>query len=86
MGARERDILAQFVLEAVAVSFLGGSERVALGIALETAVGSAAEWPTVIDPGAVILALSSAPAIGLLFGFYPARRAAPLDPIEALRR
>ena len=86
LGARQADIMIQFLIEAAALSLAGGGIGIAIGIA--GAVGTAwlADWPVVISPQAVILAIGSSIAVGVAFGFYPARRAAALDPIEALRR
>ncbi len=85
VGARRRDILLQFLIEAAFLSLAGGTLGVAIGIVAATLVSSLARWPTLIQPGAVALALGFASAIGLFFGWYPARRAAQLDPVDALR-
>ncbi len=85
IGARERDIRRQFLLEAIAVTGLGGVLGVMLGWGLARAAALAMPFPPVIEPGAVLLALGCATAVGLFFGWWPARRAARLDPIEALR-
>ena len=85
VGARRRHILFQFLVEAVALSLVGGLAGIALGIAISVAISSLAGWPTLIAPVAVIGALLFAAAVGVFFGFYPARRAASLDPIAALR-
>jgi putative ABC transport system permease protein len=85
IGAKRRDILMQFLVEAAVLSLAGGALGVALGILAATLVSSIARWPTLVQPGAVVLAFAFASLVGLFFGFYPARRASRLDPIEALR-
>jgi putative ABC transport system permease protein len=85
VGARTRDILRQFLSEALALSVLGGLVGIVLGVAVsETLVGSLG-WPMQVTAPAVLLAFGFAAAVGVLFGYYPARKAAQLDPIEALR-
>ena len=85
LGARRRDILLQFLLEAAFLSLAGGALGVGLGLAASAMISSIARWPTMIEPGAVVLAFGFASGVGLFFGFYPAKRASGLDPIEALR-
>jgi putative ABC transport system permease protein len=85
VGARPRDILAQFLVEAVTLSLLGGLVGVALGLTASYAVGRLARWQTIVQIDAILLAVGFAVAVGIFFGFYPARKAARLDPIEALR-
>jgi len=85
IGARGRDILAQFLLEAVTLSLLGGVLGAALGTAASFGIGYFAGWTIIIRPEAVVLGVGFAGAVGVFFGFYPARTAARLDPIEALR-
>jgi ABC-type antimicrobial peptide transport system permease subunit len=85
IGARQVDILLQFLVEAAFLSLAGGALGVALGMASATLITQLARWPTMIQPGAVLLAFTFASLVGLFFGFYPARRASKLDPIEALR-
>ncbi len=85
VGARESSIMMQFLLESVIISGLGGCFGVVLGVAVAHAIAFFSTYPTEIEPGAVLLALSFAAAVGIFFGFYPARRAARLDPVEALR-
>jgi putative ABC transport system permease protein len=85
VGARGRDILTQFLVEAVTLALLGGSLGVGLGVAGSYAIAYFASWRTLIDAEAILLAFGSAAAVGIFFGFYPARRAASLNPIDALR-
>jgi len=85
IGAKDRDILSQFLIEAVLMSGLGGITGVIAGIGGAKFVENAMEFDTLVEPSSVILALSFSAAVGIFFGFYPARRAAKLDPIEALR-
>jgi putative ABC transport system permease protein len=86
VGARSRDILAQFLTEAVALSMIGGAVGIMLGIAGSVAFTAFGKWPAIVKPGSVLLAFSVSAAVGIFFGFYPARKASRLDPIEALRR
>jgi putative ABC transport system permease protein len=85
VGARGRDILAQFLIEAVTLSLIGGLIGTILGLAGSVATAQLGEWPIVIEPTSIFLAFSFSAAVGVFFGFYPARKAARLDPIEALR-
>ncbi len=85
VGALKRDILAQFLMESVLMSVLGGLLGIALGWTLALAGGKALSMTTVVDPLTVLLAAGFAAAVGLIFGLYPAWRAASLQPIEALR-
>ena len=85
VGARTRDILGQFLVEAVTLSLIGGLIGVALGMGAAAAIASFAGWRVSLSPEAVGLAVAFAFVIGVFFGFYPARKAARLDPVEALR-
>lgn len=85
IGARRRDVLAQFLLEALVLAMLGGAAGVLAGIALSHAAADLAGWPVLVKPEAVMLAVGVSALTGLFFGFWPARRAALLDPIAALR-
>jgi len=85
IGARDRDILGQFLIEAMLMSGIGGAIGVAAGVGGAKIVESALEFVTVVQLTSVLGALSFSVAVGIFFGFYPAHRAAKLDPIEALR-
>jgi putative ABC transport system permease protein len=85
VGARERDILWQFLLEAILLSALGGLLGILLGIGVSALISKFAGWPTLIDPLTAVIALAFSSLVGIFFGFYPARKASLLDPIEALR-
>jgi putative ABC transport system permease protein len=92
LGARPRDILRQFLVEAVVLSGVGGLIGIGLGVAGAAGVTwvinkflPSANWPFVVSMPAALVALVFAAAVGMFFGFYPARRASKLDPIEALR-
>jgi putative ABC transport system permease protein len=85
VGARTRDILSQFLAEAVSLSVLGGLVGITLGIAISATLTRVLGWPTMITPGAIFVAFAFAGAVGIFFGYYPARKAADLDPIDALR-
>jgi putative ABC transport system permease protein len=85
LGARGRDVLLQFLIEAVVLSLFGGTIGIGLGFAISRGVTLWLSWPTAVSPDAVALAFGFAAATGVFFGFYPARKAAALDPIEALR-
>jgi putative ABC transport system permease protein len=85
IGAREWDILLQFLVEAVVLSLLGGIMGILLGVVATTGLAFALDWPLTPSVSGILLAVGTSAAIGLIFGFLPARRAAKLDPIEALR-
>ena len=85
VGAKRQDILTQFLLEAVVLSTLGGLFGVVLGVVGSQLVSAIAEWPTIVPIEAILLAVVFSGAVGIFFGFYPARKAAHLDPIQALR-
>ncbi|MBI3610368.1 MAG: ABC transporter permease [Nitrospirae bacterium] len=85
VGARGRDILLQFLVEAVVLSLAGGILGVILGVVGSRIVSAFVHWPTIISLSSILLAFTFSIAIGVFFGLYPARRAASLDPIEALR-
>jgi putative ABC transport system permease protein len=85
VGATGADILAQFLVEAVTLSALGGLAGLGLGIAAGVALGRAMDWNVSFSPAVALIALGTSSGIGVVFGFFPARRAAALDPIAALR-
>ena len=85
VGARKKDILSQFLIEAIALSILGGLIGLGLGISLAYWMASSGDWPVMISYQVVVLALASAVMVGVFFGFYPARKASGLNPIDALR-
>ena len=85
IGARRRDILAQFLVEALTLSLLGGLIGILLGLAVSAAIGQVAGWGFTFDPVTVLAAVLSSLAVGVVFGVWPARQAARLDPISALR-
>ena len=85
IGARGRDILAQFLIEALTLSVLGGAIGVLVGIGVSALIGRVGRSPLTVDPMTVAVALSFSLAVGVVFGVWPARQAARLDPIAALR-
>ena len=85
VGARGRDILAQFLIEALTLSVLGGALGVLLGALATWAVGQFAGWDVRLSLDSVLLAVGFSGVVGVFFGYYPARRASRLQPIEALR-
>ena len=86
IGAQEADILIQFLIEAVVLSLLGGIAGLVLSFGVVLGLSKVIGWPMTIEPKALALALGTSTAIGVVFGFFPARRAARLDPIQALGR
>jgi putative ABC transport system permease protein len=85
VGAHGRDILLQFLIEATSLSTMGGIVGIALGIGASKLLSIFAQWPTLVSPLSVVLSFMFSACVGIFFGFYPARKAAALDPIEALR-
>ena len=85
VGARARDVRSQFVIEAVALSLAGGIIGVIVGLIFARALSQYLRWSTTISPAAVLLSVGVAAAVGIFFGWYPAKQAAGLDPIESLR-
>jgi putative ABC transport system permease protein len=85
VGARGNDILTQFLIEAVTLSSVGGVIGIVCGIAASKTLSIYAHWPTLISISSIAIAFLFSAAVGVFFGFYPARQAAALDPIEALR-
>ncbi len=86
MGARRRDVMRQFLFEAVVISAAGGLLGIVVGVMASLGIARSLQWATVVSPLSVLLAFGVATAVGVFFGWYPARRAAQLDPIVALRR
>jgi len=85
VGAKTKDILAQFLVEAVTLSVLGGGLGILMGVTASLLISYFAEWNTVVSMGSIVLAFVFSGLVGVFFGYYPARKAAFLDPIEALR-
>jgi putative ABC transport system permease protein len=85
VGAHGRDILTQFLIEAVALSSVGGIIGIAFGVGASRVLSVYENWPTLISLSSIIVSFLFSAAVGIFFGFYPARKAAALDPIEALR-
>jgi putative ABC transport system permease protein len=85
IGARGSDVLFQFLIEAVVISLVGGAVGIGVGYGASELIGRANQWTTLIPPDAVATAVLFSAVVGIFFGFYPARKAAGLDPIEALR-
>ncbi len=85
VGATEEDVQMQFLSEALVLSLLGGSVGVLGGVVGSLAISSMLQWPTRIPPQAIVIAVLFSAGVGIFFGYYPARKAAHLDPIEALR-
>ncbi len=85
VGARERDILTQFLIEALVLSLMGGIIGIILGVSGSQVISSLAHWPTFVTVFSILLSFGFSFAIGIFFGFYPARKASRLNPIDALR-
>jgi putative ABC transport system permease protein len=85
IGARGGDVLLQFLIEAVVISSVGGAIGIGLGYGISEFVKYYQNWPTLVPPDAIITAVGFSAAVGVFFGFYPAQKAARLDPIDALR-
>jgi len=85
VGARNQDILFQFLIEALVLSLIGGVVGILLGLGASKIISQIFKWPTLVSLQALLLSFSFAGGVGIFFGFYPARKAAQLDPIEALR-
>jgi len=85
VGAHGRDILTQFLIEAVTLSSIGGVIGIIVGLGASQVLSAVANWPTLISVTSIIVAFFFSAAVGIFFGFYPAREASRLDPIEALR-
>ena len=85
VGAKESDILLQFLTEAVVLSIMGGILGIGVGIGTSKIIAQISSWQTLISPTSIVLAFLFSGSVGIFFGFYPARKASRLDPIEALR-
>ena len=85
IGAKKRDILTQFLIEALALSVTGGLVGVLVGIAASRVLARSNGWPIVLSPASIAIAFGFSAAVGVAFGFYPARKASRLNPIQALR-
>jgi putative ABC transport system permease protein len=85
VGARRSDVLRQFLIEAVLISFLGGMLGIALGMSMSKIIAVLAGWSTVTSINSIVLSFVFSVSIGLIFGLYPALKAAKLDPVEAMR-
>ncbi len=85
IGARSRDILTQFLIEALVLSLVGGITGIILGIVGSSVISNLAHWPTIVTAFSIALSFGFSIAIGIFFGYYPARKAAMLNPIDALR-
>jgi putative ABC transport system permease protein len=85
LGARGRDILSQFLIEAVTLSLLGGLIGVVAGLLVSAVIGRLAGWGFIFDPATLVVATAFSLAVGVVFGVWPARQAARLDPVVALR-
>jgi putative ABC transport system permease protein len=85
VGAKTRDILSQFLVEAVTLSVLGGMIGIVIGLAASALISHFAQWSTQVSPLSILMAFVFSALVGVFFGYYPARKAAYLDPIEALR-
>lgn len=85
VGAKSRDILSQFLAEAIVLSIIGGAIGIAAGVGISRLISAKMGWPVLTSTSAITVAFFFSAAIGIFFGFYPARKAAQLDPIESLR-
>jgi putative ABC transport system permease protein len=85
IGAKGRHVLLQFLFEAVTLAIVGGALGIALGIGASIGVKRFLQWPIVVTTASVALSFGVAAFVGIFFGYYPARKAAKLDPIDALR-
>jgi putative ABC transport system permease protein len=85
VGARDLDVLLQFLVESIVLSLAGGAIGIGVGFGVSYAVQRVMQWSAVVTPSAVAISFGVAAAIGVFFGFYPARKAARLNPIDALR-
>ena len=85
IGAKKREIMEQFLIESVLISFIGGGIGVGVGILISRTVSNIGGWDTIVSTQSIMLAFGFSVVVGIFFGFYPARKAANLNPIDALR-
>jgi len=85
LGARQKDIIRQFLIEATLISFVGGLMGIAFGFGMSRLIAMLAGWSTIVTATSIILAFLVSVSVGLVFGIYPAKKAARLDPVEAIR-
>src|SRR5207244_1079762 len=85
IGATEGDVQQQFLIEAIVLSLVGGAVGITFGMTASYVITETLGWPVLVSPAAIVAAVVFSMAVGVFFGFYPARKAARLDPIEALR-
>ena len=85
VGAKAGDVMRQFLTEAIALSLVGGITGILLGVAVSQTITRSLGWPVTITLASILIAFAFSAAVGIFFGWYPARKAASLDPIEALR-
>jgi len=85
IGAKKSEIMEQFLIESVLISFIGGGLGILLGIIISRTVSKIGGWDTIVSTQSIMLAFGFSVGVGIFFGFYPARKAANLNPIDALR-
>jgi putative ABC transport system permease protein len=85
VGARQKDVLIQFLVESITISIIGGIFGTIVGIGTSQLIGAVTGWMTIVSVDSILLATLFSGAVGVFFGFYPARKASRMDPIEALR-
>jgi putative ABC transport system permease protein len=85
VGATESNVQQQFLIEAVVLSLMGGTAGILFGLSASYVITKTLSWPVLVSPVVILIAVVFSMAVGVFFGFYPARKAAQLDPIEALR-
>jgi putative ABC transport system permease protein len=85
VGARQSDIVRQFVIEAIMISFVGGTFGIVFGFGMSRLIAVLAGWSTIVTAPSILLAFLVSISVGLVFGIYPAMKAAHLDPVDAIR-